>query len=45
MRQAERLGPLLVPTYLWLNAWYGNRDHPLERAARTGARRASATRH
>jgi hypothetical protein len=45
VRQAERLGPLLVPTYLWLNAWYGYRDHPLERAARTGARRASATRH
>jgi hypothetical protein len=44
VRQAERLGPLLVPTYLWLNAWYGYRDHPLERAARAGARRADAAR-
>jgi len=44
VRQAERLGPLLVPAYLWLNAFYGYRDHPLERAARSGARRARATR-
>jgi hypothetical protein len=40
VRQAERLGPLLVPTYLWLGARHGYRDHPLERAARLGARRA-----
>jgi hypothetical protein len=38
VRQAERLGPLLVPTYLWLNAIHGYRDNPLERAARLGAR-------
>jgi hypothetical protein len=40
VRQAERLGPLLVPAYLWLNALHGYRDNPLERAARLGARRA-----
>lgn len=39
-RQSERLGPLLVPAYLWLNALYGYRDNPLEHAARRGARRA-----
>jgi len=44
VRQAERLGPLLVPAYLWLNAWYGYRDHPLERAARHGARRVRTSR-
>jgi hypothetical protein len=44
VRQAERLGPLLVPAYLWLNARYGYRDHPLERAARAGARRAADAR-
>jgi hypothetical protein len=38
-RQAERLGPLLLPVYLWLGARYGYRDNPLERAARLGARR------
>ena len=38
VRQAERLGPLLLVGYLWLAARYGYRDHPLERAARTGAR-------
>jgi hypothetical protein len=38
VRQTERLGPLLLPTYLWLAARYGYRDHPLERAARAGAR-------
>jgi hypothetical protein len=37
VRQAERLGPLLLPLYLWLGARYGYRDNPLERAARTGA--------
>lgn len=40
VRQTERLGPLLLPTYVWLAARYGYRDHPLERAARAGARRA-----
>lgn len=38
VRQAERLGPALLPTYLWLGARYGYRDHPLERGARAGAR-------
>lgn len=38
VRQAERLGALLFPLYLWLSARYGYRDHPLERAARLGAR-------
>lgn len=41
-RQAERFGPLLLPTYLWLGARYGYRDNPLERAARLGARRQRA---
>jgi hypothetical protein len=40
VRQAERLGPLLFPLYLWLGARYGYRDHPLERAARLGSRQA-----
>ena len=40
VRQAERLGLGLLPLYLWLAARYGYRDHPLERAARLGARRA-----
>jgi hypothetical protein len=40
VRQAERFGPLLFPLYLWLSARYGYRDHPLERAARLGARQA-----
>jgi hypothetical protein len=39
VRQTERLGPLLFPAYVWLGARYGYRDHPLERAARAGARR------
>jgi hypothetical protein len=44
-RQAERLGPLLLPVYAWLGARYGYRDHPLERAARLGAhRRTGASR-
>jgi hypothetical protein len=42
VRQAERLGPLLVPAYLWLNAIHGYRDNPLEHAARLGARRSPA---
>lgn len=37
VRQAERLGILLAPLYLWLWARRGYRDHPLERAARRGA--------
>lgn len=41
-RQAERLGPLLVPVYAVLSASHGYRDHPLERAARLAARRALA---
>jgi hypothetical protein len=41
VRQAERLGPLLFPAYLWLGARYGYRRHPLERAARAGARAAT----
>lgn len=44
VRQAERLGPLLFPAYVWLGARYGYRDHPLERAARAGARAAVAAR-
>lgn len=44
VRQGERLGPLLFPLYVWLGARYGYRDHPLERAARLGARRAAGTR-
>jgi len=40
VRQSERLGPLLVPAYLWLNALHGYRDNPLEHAARRGARSA-----
>lgn len=42
VRQAERLGPLLVPAYLWWNARHGYRDNPLEHAARRGARRSAA---
>jgi hypothetical protein len=40
-RQAERMGPLLVPVYLWSNALHGYRDNPLEHAARQGARAAA----
>jgi hypothetical protein len=40
VRQTERLGPLLLPAYVWLAARYGYRDHPLERAARGAARDA-----
>jgi hypothetical protein len=42
VRQAERLGPMLFVLYVWFGARYGYRDHPLERAARLGARRALA---
>lgn len=41
VRQTERLGPLMFPAYVWLGARYGYRDHPLERSARSGARRVS----
>lgn len=44
VRQAERLGPLLVPAYLWWNALHGYRDNPLEHAARRGARAAAGRR-
>lgn len=37
VRQSERLGPLILPVYVWLAARFGYRDHPLERAARRGA--------
>lgn len=40
VRQGERLGPLLVPAYLWANALHGYRDNPFEHAARRGARGA-----
>lgn len=43
VRQAERLGPLLLPAYLWLGARYGYRHHPLERAARLGAGRVAGS--
>ena len=39
VRQAERLGVLLFPLYLWLWGRYGYRNHPLERSARAAARR------
>lgn len=42
VRQSERLGPLIVPLYLWYYARYGYRDHPLERAARWGAERSTS---
>lgn len=37
VRQAERLGPLLLPVYAVLSAARGYRRNPLERAARLGA--------
>ena len=43
-RQAERLGPFLLPLYVWLSARFGYRDNPLERAARHGARSAATAR-
>lgn len=39
VRQAERLGPLMGPLYLGLMVAYGYARHPMERAARAGARR------
>lgn len=44
VRQAERLGPLLFPIYLWSSARYGYRDNPLERGARAAARRWARSR-
>lgn len=44
VRQAERLGPAIVPLYLWLGARHGYRDNPLERAARRRARQAPSVR-
>ncbi len=40
-RQAERLGVAFGPVYLALLTVYGYRRHPMERAARTAAQRAS----
>ena len=42
VRQAERLGPLLLPLYAWFSARYGYRENPLERGARHGASLADA---
>lgn len=39
VRQAERLGPAMAPTYLLLLALYGYSRHPMERAARQAQRR------
>lgn len=44
VRQAERLGPLLFPIYLWSSARYGYRDNPIERGARAAAARWLAAR-
>ncbi|MBW3619343.1 MAG: hypothetical protein KY461_03800 [Actinobacteria bacterium] len=44
VRQAERLGPLLFPIYVWSSARYGYRDNPIERGARAAARRWAADR-
>lgn len=44
VRHAERLGPFLAPVYLALLAVYGYARHPLERAARRAARRATHAR-
>lgn len=41
VRQAERLGPVMAPLYLGLMGVYGYARHPLERAARAGARRGA----
>ena len=37
VRQAERLGALLLPVYVGMTARYGYRENPLERAARREA--------
>lgn len=39
VRQAERLGPFLLPLYVLFGARYGYRHNPIERAAREAARR------
>lgn len=39
VRQAERLGLALLPAYVAMNARYGYRQNPLERAARQAAAR------
>lgn len=39
VRQAERLGVLLLPLYVWFAARYGYRQNPVERGAREAARR------
>lgn len=39
VRQAERLGPALLPLYVLFGARYGYRHNPIERAAREAARR------
>jgi len=44
VRQCERLGPAIVPLYLWFGARFGYRDNPLERAARLRARSAGEVR-
>ena len=43
VRQAERLGPLMALLYPGLMPVYGYARHPMERAARRGARAATAT--
>lgn len=43
-RQAERLGVLMAPVYGVLSVVYGYARHPLERAAREGARRRHPSR-
>lgn len=37
VRQGERLGPLVLPLYVWFSARHGYRDNPLERNARRRA--------
>lgn len=44
VRQCERLGPAIVPLYLWFGARFGYRDNPLERAARLRARAVGSVR-
>lgn len=41
VRQGERLGPLMGPAYVALMVAYGYARHPMERAARAGARARS----
>ncbi len=38
VRQAEVLGPMTLPLYVWWMARYGYRNHPMERGARASAR-------